>query len=185
MGYRHTTEEILGAAVAVALDTGIASVTFGAVARRLGVADRTIVYYFPNKPALITAVIAAMGSDLQRLLHRAFGDEVLPRLDLLSRAWPVLATREADPVFRAFFEMVGLANAGVEPYASITPQVMTAWANWLAPRVAAPSPAEQRSEALAVMALVDGLLLLRSTAGPRAAARAASAWGVGRAHRNG
>lgn len=178
MGYRHTRDEILDAALAIARESGMATVSYGSVARRLGVADRTVVYYFPSKPELVTAVVERMGADLQALLLRAFGEAPLPRQDLLARAWPVLASREADPVFRAFFEMVGLAAAGTEPYSSLAPAVMAGWVDWLAPRVAAATPAERRTEALAVMSLVDGLLMLRSTAGPRAAARAARAWGV-------
>lgn len=178
MGYRHTRDEILDAAVAIARESGVASVTFGTVARRLGVADRTVVYYFPSKPVLVTAVVGQMGADLQALLLRAFGEAPLRRKELLARAWPVLASREADPAFHAFFELVGLAAAGTEPYASLAPAIMAGWVDWLAPRVDAATPGEQRTEALAVMALIDGLLLLRATAGPRAAARAARAWGV-------
>lgn len=185
MGYRHTRDEILDAAVAIAHESGMAAVSFGTVARRLAVADRTVVYYFPSKPVLVTAIVERMGVDLQALLRRAFGDTPLPRDELLARAWPVLASREADPAFRAFFEIVGLAASGTEPYASLAPAVMAGWVDWLAPRVEAATPGQQRTEALAVMVLVDGLLLLRSTAGPRAAARAATAWGITKGPRNG
>jgi AcrR family transcriptional regulator len=52
---RHDKAQLLAAAVDTALDTGIGGLTFGAVARRAEVPDRTVVYYFPTKPELVAA----------------------------------------------------------------------------------------------------------------------------------
>ncbi len=57
----------------------------------------------------------------------------------------MLASREADPVFRAFFEMVGLAASGTEPYATLAPAVMAGWVDWLSPRVRAATTGERRT----------------------------------------
>ena len=57
MGYRHSRQEILDGALATAMDDGLSQLTFGRVAKRLGINDRTVVYYFPTKDALITEVV--------------------------------------------------------------------------------------------------------------------------------
>jgi len=49
MGYRHTKEEILEGALAVAFADGLSQLTYGRVARRLGISDRIVVYYFPSR----------------------------------------------------------------------------------------------------------------------------------------
>ena len=62
MGHKHTKAEILDGALAAAFDDGLSQLTFGRVAKRLGISDRIVVYYFPTKDDLIGEVILAMGA---------------------------------------------------------------------------------------------------------------------------
>lgn len=172
MGHKHTKEEILDGALAAALDDGLSQLTFGRVAKRLGISDRVVVYYFPSKEELAGEVLAAVGARLQETLAPALASPAADRLVLLRTAWPILARPEADPVFALFFEAGGLAAARRAPYDVIVPQLVEAWIEWASTRLRG-TPARRRAEAEAAIALLDGLLLLRQLAGPDAADRAA------------
>jgi len=172
MGHKHTKADILEGALAAAFEDGLSQLTFGRVAKRLGISDRIVVYYFPTKDDLIGEVLYAMGAELQATLAPTFTTPAADHIGLLRTAWPILARVESDPVFALFFEAGGLAATGREPFRTLVPQLMEAWIAWAAEFVEG-TPTRRRAEAEAAIALLDGLLLVRQLVGPQVADRAA------------
>lgn len=168
VGQRHSREEMLVAAVDVAVEMGLSGLTFAKVAERLGTSDRMVVYYFPSKFELIESVVGEMATGLFDVLDEAIGEAPQTPRQVLEAAWPVFATRRNDPVFRLFFELVGLASVKTEPYSRLATRILKEWSAWLEPRMSGP-PSVRRARALSVIAQFDGLLLMRLTLGPRAA----------------
>lgn len=169
---KHARDDLLGAALLVAREQGLRQLSFGRVAKQAGTNDRTVVYYFPTKELLVSEVLLAMSRELEARLS-AVGDQRLPsHRDLLAVAWPVLAHPDADAVFALFFEASGLAAAGVAPYDTIVPALVSAWSDWAEARLRG-TPTSRRTEAEAAVALIDGLLLFRQLMGADAADRAA------------
>jgi AcrR family transcriptional regulator len=177
MGHRHSKDEILRGALEAALADGLSNLTFGRVARHLGISDRMVVYYFPSKDDLVTEVVTAMAVELQETLSGAIGAAAADYLEVARAAWPLLARPAADRVFALFLEANGLAAAGKAPYDALVPGIIDAWIGWLMPAFSG-SARQRRVEAEAVIATIDGLLLLRQLAGPAAANRAAARLGV-------
>ena len=172
MGYKHSREEILEAAVAEALERGIGPLSFGRVAKRLGVSDRTVVYYFPNKDSLIEAVIGAQTAQFNAVLGPVFEQAARDHTEVLRIAWPVLASDQADPILRLFLETLGLGARGVSPFDQIVPLAIEAWVGMVMQMFDGPEH-RRRAEAEAAIAQIDGLLLIRQAAGPDVADRAA------------
>ena len=177
MGYKHTKHDILAAALAAAHADGLSQLTFGRVAKRLGINDRTVVYYFPTKDDLITEVVMSMGLQLQQTLGDAFSTPADDHVELARAAWPVLASTETDPIFALFFEANGLAAAGRAPFDTLIPELVDGWIDWVTAFLRG-TPDRRRAEAEAAIAVIDGLLLLRQLAGPDSAARAAERLGI-------
>jgi AcrR family transcriptional regulator len=177
LGYRHTKEEILTGALSVAFDDGLSQLTYGRVAKKLGISDRVVVYYFASKEELVSEVLIAVGMRLQHALEPAFGSQAEDHLELLVRAWPIVARTTVDPIFSLFLEANGLAASGQEPYRTLVPVLVEAWIAWAA-KYFEGSPERRRLEAETSIAILDGLLLLRQMAGPGSANRAAKRVGI-------
>lgn len=64
----------------MAFEHGLSQLTYGRVGKRLGIDDRTVVYYFPSKNDLVAEVLLAIaGSSKRRLLRRCGGGPVEKR----------------------------------------------------------------------------------------------------------
>jgi len=72
MGHKHSKDDILQGALDAVFDDGLSQLTFGRLAKRLGISDRIIVDYFPTKDDLIAQVMGAVGLQLQLTLADAF-----------------------------------------------------------------------------------------------------------------
>jgi len=177
MGHKHTKDDILAGALATAFDDGLSQLSFGRVAKRLGINDRTVVYYFPTKDDLISEVLVAMATELQATLAPAFNTPAADHIALLRAAWPILTTEKSDPVFALFFEATGLAVAGREPHATLVSGLVASWIEWAAEFVDG-GDEHRRAEAETAIALLDGLLLVRLLAGADVAERAAVRLGI-------
>ncbi len=177
MGHKHTREDILDGAVLAAMSDGLSRLTFGTLAKRLGVSDRIVVYYFPTKNQLITDVLVQVGERLQAVLARAFTHAATDHRELARAALPVLARTDVDPLFAVYFEACGMAAAGLEPFGSLAGQLVEGWVGWLSEFFSG-DPPRRRAEAEATLALVDGVLLMRQLGGAAAADRAAVALGL-------
>ena len=164
-------------ALAAALEDGLSQLTFGRLAKRLGISDRIIVYYFPSKDDLVSEAILAMGLQLRQTLVAAFTTPAADHRELMAAAWPVVARPENDRVFALFFEANGLAAVGRDPYRELVPTLVQVWSDWAAEFIEG-TPEHRRRQAETAVALLDGLLLLRQIAGPEAGDRAAATLGI-------
>lgn len=174
MSRRHSFDDLLAHAVDEASATGLAGLSFGRVARRAGVPDRTVVYYFPSKQALwaavvdqVTAMLSAQFASVLSVQHRS-------PAALVAQVWAVLAQPRNDPLVRLYLEGLGLAAARQEPFATIAPGVAQQWLRALAAALAG-EESDRQVGAAAALAMLDGLLVVRLL-DPRAADQAAGAF---------
>lgn len=177
MGYKYDRASFLEEAGRLVVEEGLSRLTFGRLAARLGVPDRVVVYYFPTKSDLISETMHSLGIGLQALIEEAFGTTRRSPEDVIADAVRVLTAPKSDRIVGVFLEVVGHAASGREPYPEIAAGVVTAWVEWLKPLLA--DVEDPHAAALAVVARVDGLIIVHHLLGPDAARAATSAhWPV-------
>ena len=91
---------------------------------------------------------------------------------LLADLRAALELDDAEPILRLYVEVSGLAARGREPFRAIAAAIAEDWLRWAEQRLDVPAP-ERRAAAAGVLAVVDGLLLLRFVAGEGAFQQAA------------
>ncbi len=150
----------LDGAVEHALRTGVSTLSLRPLAAALGTSDRMLLYYFGTRDRLLVEVLDVVGRRLQEHLAGALPGAPMPADELLARLDGALADPAADAAVRLYVEISGQAARGVEPFRSAAAAVAAGWLDWIGPRLDV--PAGERAEAAAgVLAVVDGLLLMR------------------------
>ncbi|MGF1662223.1 MAG: TetR/AcrR family transcriptional regulator [Kineosporiaceae bacterium] len=177
MGYRHDRGEILDAATAVLAESGLAGLTYRTVGARLGIPDRTVVYYFPRKDDLVVAAVERGLHDLRDVVTAALDGATGDERDLAGRAWRALRTPAGEQAFGLALEVLGPAARGVEPYRSAAAGLVDLWTDLVHRHLAGVDPT-RRERAAGAVALLDGLLLIRAVAGTARADAAARGLGI-------
>lgn len=161
MTRRTDQADLVNAAARAALAGGLSELTFGRLAKRTGVSDRMLVYYFGNRAQLVECVVDVMATQFIETLDAAFGARPLPVSDLLRRAWPIIITSdELTRVFAVWFELAGRAAAGKEPELRLAKSLAARLIEWCEGKVEATSAAERRSQGALLATIIDGGLLL-------------------------
>lgn len=114
MGYRHSKEEMLGGAVAAVFEEGLSRLTFGVLARRLGISDRIVVYCLPSKDDLIGEVLAVIGTRLEQALVAAVKRPVADHVQLVRSVWPHLVVKlraDCSDIAMVFWRQAGTSSA--------------------------------------------------------------------------
>jgi AcrR family transcriptional regulator len=183
VGPKHSREQILDAAVRVAVGSGLGALSFRRVAEEAATSDRMVVYYFDDKSHLFGAILGRAGGQLQAMLTASLPSTRqghLSRLEILQAARGVFTDPQYASVIRLFLEAVGLAVAGTEPFATLAPTLLAQWVAWLDEQMG--DSAVQPGEAAATVAVIDGLMIVGSLLGADAEAAAWDAVIAGARH---
>lgn len=136
---------------------GFADVGLRTLAAVADTSDRMLIYYFETKDALISETLQTIVANLTTQLDALLGTHQRSAETLLAELLEISGSPQFFAVVQLWFELVGLAARGEEPYASNTTALGQAWLNWVESRLEAP----QEGEAAAVFAELEGRLLLK------------------------
>lgn len=149
--------EIVLAVAGHLIRDGFANSGIRALAESAGISDRMLMYYFETKEELIASALMVMAENMSAGL-----DALLPRrpvaaatiVDVMAQA---AAREDQEAVLRLWFEVIGLAIRGQEPYRSTVKRILARWEMWISDRLRT----GQKDQAASVLAQIEGLLMLK------------------------
>ena len=97
--------------------------------------DRMLIYYFGTKDDLLDDVLNGIAASVTTQLDALFGTELRPAEVLLAQLTAVMMDEAFVPAIQLWFELVGLAARGHEPYLSNARTFADNWIDWITTRL--------------------------------------------------
>ena len=108
--------EIVEAAASHLVAHGFQHSGLRAIARSVGISDRMIMYYFETKEDLISAALERIGESLANGMDDAVPLSNMTAGQVLNALSGALQAEEVRPIMQLWFEIIGMAMRGEEPY---------------------------------------------------------------------
>ncbi|KPF70803.1 hypothetical protein IP88_11365 [alpha proteobacterium AAP81b] len=143
------------------LAEGLGAASLRPLAKAAGTSDRMLLYYFPDKDALIAAALEHAAGRLAARLA-AIPETPRPAAQLEAEMLALTGGPEVWPFMCLAFEVTALAARGNAFYRATGGALAAGFLAWIAARLDVPD-AERGRTALAILRTVDGALYLRGT----------------------
>ncbi len=140
---------------------GLEAASLRPLGAAVGVSDRMLLYYFADKAELISAVLGRAATRLAVGLEAAIPAEpVLAAGPLQSTVLAALRDSEMAPFMRLWLEIVGRAARGEAPFDAVGKAIGLGFLAWIETRLQPSEAARRREEAFAILAAVEGVMVL-------------------------
>jgi AcrR family transcriptional regulator len=155
-------QDIIAAVAMHLLRDGFRNSGLRALAASVGISDRMVMYYFETKEELIEEALSFLAqgfsSGLDQLLpqKKASGAKIVEVLASSSLA------DESAPMLKLWFEIVGLAVRGDQPYRKISNLFLNEWIEWIESKL----DQKQRHRAASLLAQIEGEVLIKLLRNP-------------------
>jgi AcrR family transcriptional regulator len=155
------------------LETGLARSSLRQLAQAAGTSDRMLLYYFPDKEALMEQVLTHLGHQLAIALDAAIPpQERLHPARLVERIAGIAAGPVLGRYMRVWTEVSAAAGEGVPPFPATADRIGTLFHAWIESRMQMPDPARATAVASLILTVVDGAALLQPIAQGQIASQA-------------
>lgn len=136
---------------------GMSDIGLRKLAQISGTSDRMLIYYFGTKDKLIGQVLHTIASSLADQLDAVLGQEKRPANRLRDEILSLSSAPQFYAIIQLWFEVVGLAARGEEPYAKNATAIAKNWLGWIEGRL----EESERDQALELFAQIEGYFLLK------------------------
>jgi AcrR family transcriptional regulator len=141
---------------------GLSASSLRPLAKAAGTSDRMLLYYFPDKGAVIAAVLEVVAARMVALLDARRAPGMLPYAALKAQLIAIVFAADLWPYMRLWLEMASLAAHGDPVFRAVGEQLGRGFLAWGAAQLESASDATRDVEAAQLLVAVEGTLLLRS-----------------------
>lgn len=138
------------------LATGLGGASLRPMAAAIGTSDRMLLYYYPDKNALLAAILIRISARLSSRLDALVPAWPQPLPALLSVLRDSMLSPELAPYMRVWLEIAGKAGRNEEPFKSIGAAIARGFLAWIEARL----PSDQTSDARRVLLLMEGVAMM-------------------------
>ena len=153
--------ELLDRVVDYVLAHGVIDLALRPLARAVRASPRLLLYRFKSKDDLLMQVILRLRERQRELFERVQRQEAKTAVDSCRAAWDIMSSPKAEPAFRLFFEIYGLALKEPKRFASFLSDAVGDWLRYIERPFLAQghSRADARAIATVVLAGYRGFML--------------------------
>lgn len=149
-------QEIVGLVAQHLLQEGFRNSGLRALAKSIPMSDRMVIYYFGSKDALVSEALLLLADGLAASLESVLPDQQASGAKIVKALVDSALVEESRPMLRLWFEIVGLAVRGDEPYKTTAGLFLARWEEWISGKL----EPKQRHRALALLAQVEGEVMI-------------------------
>jgi AcrR family transcriptional regulator len=128
------------------------------LAKAAGLSDRMLLYYWPTKVQVVSAVLEAAAARIVGMLEQSLANERLPYDRLRSHVVGIAMDAGAWPYMRLWLEVVAAAARGESPYDEAAHTIGNAFLLWIRKQMRDGT----RNESLKLLGEIEGLLVLKA-----------------------
>ncbi len=149
-------QEIITAAAAHLVAHGFQNSGLRAIAQSAGISDRMIMYYFDTKEDLVAAALEMIGANIAAGMDDAVPQGNATPRQILDALQDALLSEEAQAIMRLWFEIIGLAMRGQQPYEQTAARLLQQSEE----QIRAKLRADQKHRAREVLATLEGRVMV-------------------------
>ena len=144
------------------LSEGLAAASLRNLAQAADTSDRMLLYYFPDKNAILAATLEVISGRMVEILSGRAVSKPKPPEKLQPAILKVALDDEVWPFMRMWLEIAAFAAGGDPFYKAVGEQIGRGFLEWTAMQVDAPTKRERDKAAARLLVLTEGLILLKS-----------------------
>jgi AcrR family transcriptional regulator len=155
-------QELVAAVAGHVLAHGLTRTSLKELAAAAGTSDRMLLYYFPDKAALMAATLDHLAATLMAALDAQRAPAPLPEGPLLERLSAQVQDPASWPFLQLWLEIAARAARDDVEVQAVAGRIGQGFLGWVAGQLAAPDDAARAAAARRVLASVEGQVVLKA-----------------------
>jgi AcrR family transcriptional regulator len=144
------------------LASGLSASSLRPLAMAAGTSDRMLLYYFTDKAEMMSATLDVIATRIMAVMAARKASEPMPFEELCPILLDAIVDKEMWPFMRVWLEIAGLAANGNAFYRSVGERLGRGFLTWGAAQIDAPDEAQRQKDAVRMLLMAEGMVVLKS-----------------------